>query len=277
MHNKIAQLRELDFLGINILTNQHVIVGSEWKYDHSTAPFSRLYYVKSGYAKMFFNGETIEMLPGNVYLIPSDVDFSYRCEEGDTLEKIYFHIFITTPEKYDLLSTLPPGVYGLSFAEAEAEDLFPLYSQNNYHSLLKIKSIVYRTAIAFYDKFGQTDTAIKHYSETVREAINYIQIHFSAKFNVQNMADELFVSKSKISKQFKQEIGMTISQYNEDLVFSRAKMLLLQNKVPIQRISATLGFCDQFYFSRRFKKKFGISPAQYRKGAFSPPIIDKKQ
>lgn len=265
----MSQLRELNFFEINILANYHVLLDKEWTFDNSVAPFSRLYYIKNGRAKIFCNDKTIEITPGNIYLIPPEVTISYKCEEGDTLEKIYFHIFATTSEKQDLLATLPQGVYSLSFAEAGAQNLFKLYSENNYLSLLQIKNIVYQTVIAFFSKYHKGDAEIKHYSETVREAMNYIRSNPSAKFSVQDLADALFVSKSKLSKQFKQETGMTISQYNENLLFHKAKIFLLRRQFSIQHISSMLGFCDQFYFSRRFKKKFNISPAQYRKGFFN--------
>ena len=259
------QLNELNFFEINILTNHYVLLDKEWTFEHSIAPFSRLYYVKAGRGKIFFNNETVEMLPGNVYLIPPDVEVSYSCEDGDTLEKVYFHIFATTSEKYDLLATLPQGIYALSLAEVNAENLFSLYPENSYLSILEIKNIVYRTVVAFFSKYHQGNAEIKHYSKVVRDALNYIQGHYNAKFSVQSLADSLFVSKSKISKQFKDETGLTIGQYNENLLFSKAKILLIRKNSSIQHISATLGFCDQFYFSRRFKKKFNISPAQYRK------------
>ncbi len=262
------QLNELNFFELNILVNHHVLLDKEWTYEHSIAPFSRLYYVKNGRAKIFFDGEALEMTPGNVYLIPPDAEISYRCEDGDILEKIYFHFFATTVERYDLLSTLPQGVYELSISEVNAENLFSLYSENNYMSILKIKSIVYQTVVAFFSKFHQGNTEIKQYSTTVRDALNYIQSNCDANFSVQSLADSLFVSKSKISKQFKDETGMTIGQYNETLLFDKAKILLLRDYLSIQQISSTLGFCDQFYFSRRFKKKFNVSPTQYRKGLF---------
>ncbi|MBQ3219724.1 MAG: AraC family transcriptional regulator, partial [Clostridia bacterium] len=41
--------------------------------------------------------------------------------------------------------------------------------------------------------------------------------------------------------------------------------LLLQNKITIREISDRYNFYDQFYFSRCFKKRYGISPTEYRK------------
>ena len=52
---------------------------------------------------------------------------------------------------------------------------------------------------------------------------------------------------------------------NNGEVFIQAKKLLANEQLSIAEISTRLGFCDQFYFSRRFKQKFGETPSSFRK------------
>lgn len=83
--------------------------------------------------------------------------------------------------------------------------------------------------------------------------------------SLQEISDALFVSASKIRTDFKKEMGVTIGKYKEDLVFLKAKNLLGMKNVSLKDISDTLGFCDRFYFSRRFKERYKKTPSQYRK------------
>ena len=85
------------------------------------------------------------------------------------------------------------------------------------------------------------------------------------KMTVKEVAKICLCSPNKLSAVFLSEIGQSVSAYIDDLLMSEAKNLLLYTDKSIAKISEKLGFCDQFYFSRLFKKRFGLSPLQYRK------------
>ena len=55
---------------------------------------------------------------------------------------------------------------------------------------------------------------------------------------------------------------MTFCQYQ---LFLKAKRMIVKKGISLKDISVNLGFFDQFYFSRLFKKRFGLAPLQYRK------------
>ena len=75
----------------------------------------------------------------------------------------------------------------------------------------------------------------------------------------------MFTSPNRLHKLFKAETGMTIGFYLDRLVLFKAAQLLIDPKLSIGEISRQLGFCDQYYFSRRFKSQFGQTPSQFRK------------
>ena len=68
-----------------------------------------------------------------------------------------------------------------------------------------------------------------------------------------------------MSEKFRQEVGVTLGKYIDDQLMAAAQWQLLKTKVSIGEISDALGYCDQFYFSRRFKQLCGETPLQYRK------------
>ena len=92
----------------------------------------------------------------------------------------------------------------------------------------------------------------------------FIENHLSAKLTIAEIADEMFVSVSKLQKTFKREIGVSVGKYINDSLMLLASREVRSEK-SIKDISDMLGYCDQFYFSRRFSEHFGVSPLNYRK------------
>jgi len=73
-------------------------------------------------------------------------------------------------------------------------------------------------------------------------------------------------SQSYLTKIFLQEYNCTPIKYLNSLRLKKACSFLLYNpELTISQIATLTGYEDQAYFSRTFKKNFGISPLQYRK------------
>ena len=83
--------------------------------------------------------------------------------------------------------------------------------------------------------------------------------------SVKEIAAALYTSESRIQKAFKAEVGTPLGRYVTDRLFFFAEEQLRITNRSIKVISEELGFCDSFYFSRLFTKRYGISPSRYRK------------
>ena len=103
------------------------------------------------------------------------------------------------------------------------------------------------------------------YTPLVQNAMKYIRSNLSIKLNISQVAENAFISVSTLTKAFKEQTGRTVGLYIDDLVMYSAQRKLLCTELPISEISEELGFCDQFYFSRYFKRRCGESPLRYRK------------
>ena len=64
---------------------------------------------------------------------------------------------------------------------------------------------------------------------------------------------------------FKQETGMTMKNYINDVRIREAKRMLSDGYAKIYEISEACGYQTSQYFSRVFQKKFGVLPGEYRK------------
>lgn len=265
MQVNLKKQPDLNAFSLDIICNQYVTVGSEWNYPNVTSFFSRLYYIEDGCGILYFNGKETLLAPGNVYFIPTGTCISFHCTDKTPMKKLFFHLALILPkEQYDLFSNIEKGIYSIPMNDATSHNIFDIYQKDDYISLLSLKSIIFSTIMAFYNKYHWNTFEIKQYSKSVLKIMNYIQKNLSMRLTVKEIADALFLSEGTVSKNFKSETGITIGSYIDTLIFSKANHLLLKKDYAIKEISHELGFCDQFYFSRRFKERFGCSPQQYR-------------
>lgn len=92
----------------------------------------------------------------------------------------------------------------------------------------------------------------------------YIQAHYREELSLQDIAKRFFVSREYVSRKFKQELGVNISEYIVSVRLRKAKELLVNPRLTIARVAEMVGFHDEKYFSKVFKKQEGQTPKAYR-------------
>jgi len=99
----------------------------------------------------------------------------------------------------------------------------------------------------------------------VKEVQQYIEWHHHRVLRLSEIAQEVSISANYLNSIFKSETGHTIMQYIEDYKIDKAKHYLGETNNSIQSVAASLGYYDQYHFSKIFKKETGLTPTQYRK------------
>lgn len=247
-------------LRLFITRSDYLELTSSWCSEDAHLGRTRLYFVESGTGWLRVGSQRIPLEPGYVYLIPSYLHFGYGCT---SLKKLYFHIRISSIEQKDLLSNIGQ-VLRLPYEPETFHALLGCYRSTDIYGSLRLQMLLQQLICRFAQTFDLPALPIKTYSETIKQAIAYIQAAPSLKHTGKGVASHLFISESKLRNSFKKEVGLTVGDYIDLCVFRHAK-LLLQSQLSMEQISNQLGFCDQFYFSRRFKQRYGITPSQYRK------------
>lgn len=247
---------------LKLITFGHATVEPDWYGPAVDATFSRLYFILRG---SFFlrteEGRTLYLREGGCYLIPSGAQFTYGCHE--TMEHVFFHLKLCGSDGIDLLNCHRTDVFSLERA-GDGRDFLPL--MENYSPLdgIRLKQELTRLVIAFAERYDILEEEHR-YSPCVSRAIEIINAQKSVALTVEEIAQYACVSRSTLTKHFKKEVGRTITEYLYDVVMTEACRMLRGTEKTILEISEIFGFCDAFYFSRQFSRRFGLPPREYHR------------
>lgn len=133
-----------------------------------------------------------------------------------------------------------------------------LYSATFYHSiLLEMLAIV-------NEETDSRDNLDKSYS-IITQLQNHITMHYRQTISMQELSALVQRTPNYISRLFKESTGQTITEYIQQIRISAACDLLTNSQMNVGEVSDFLGFCEQSYFNKVFKKLTGTLPSAYIK------------
>ncbi len=97
----------------------------------------------------------------------------------------------------------------------------------------------------------------------VDKVIEYMNNNIDSKITLSELSKYVNLSPSYLSRSFKETTGYSVIEYFNKIKIDKAKELLLEGNISIKAASRELGFMDEFYFSRIFKKLAGVSPSDF--------------
>ncbi|MFW6270230.1 MAG: PocR ligand-binding domain-containing protein [Bacillota bacterium] len=117
------------------------------------------------------------------------------------------------------------------------------------------------------DRFIESTFTIKNVrnKDIIFKAMNYIRENYDQDISLDEVASEVGLNSSYFSKLFKEEMGISYSDYLNQVRIEASKKLLNED-IALVEVAQNVGFNDQSYFSKVFKKYEGISPGKWRKG-----------
>lgn len=100
--------------------------------------------------------------------------------------------------------------------------------------------------------------------EAIDQIAKYIATHYAEELTLQLMSERFYLSREYISRRFKQRFSVNLSDYIQTIRLNRAKELLGETDARIYEIALEVGYHDDKYFRKVFKKQFGMTPNEFR-------------
>lgn len=153
-----------------------------------------------------------------------------------------------------------------------AQSIIPLIrrefsiSEKNKSAELTAKGLLFLICSRF--NRGADSIGAETKIDVAKTFIDYIETHYREEtLSLKDMAKTNYYNFNYAAQLFKRHTGVTFSRYVTDLRLRKAQTLLAETDLSVTAIALKVGFSDDKYFTRVFKKIKGLTPSQYRKNA----------
>lgn len=126
-----------------------------------------------------------------------------------------------------------------------------------------IRCLLIKLLILTMRKIGRVEEP--EASDPVRRAAEHLRQHYRDPMTVSQLAQEQGYSPAWLSRKFSAEMGMGFSEYLQRVRIGQCCRLLARTELPVPEIAALVGYEDQKYFNRLFRKLLNMSPREYRR------------
>ncbi len=253
--------RGVNALNLEILDHGYFYGDENWNQFGILSPFARLYFMAKDYGWIETEHSSIDLKPGQMYIIPPFVKVNLRTNHR--LEKFYVHVNCHYGG-LDLLEGMKDCAV-LPLENTELERLLAYYEGQTLQDLLFFKSEIYKIVGQFVQAFWPNLHERLRVAEKYKHVHAYINQHLKFNLNYKQVALDCGQSPDVLRQHYVQETGVTLARYIQGLILQKAALELLNSTASIKEIAAGLGFNDEFYFSRFFKKRMQYSPREYRR------------
>jgi len=188
------------------------------------------------------------------------------------LNEIFGHIFFKSGKNYEIIKArVLELIVVLSRAAieggADTDLIFGMNFKylNEINSIKTVEDLTYwlsKTMAKFTEQVFDLQN-VKHV-DAIYKAIEFIKRNYMKKVTLEEVAINSSLSTTYFSRIFKKEMNCSFNNYLNRVRIEMSKKLLLDESIPLIEVSIIVGFEDQSYYSKVFKKIIGISPGKFR-------------
>ena len=221
-----------------------------------------LAYTKSGKARLTYEGLSYDLTPGSLAFI--NLEGRSVIDAYDSDWEIYFiHVLGSQAGDFYQSFLKCQGNFIKDFDATNfinyVDEIYYSYKEqkDKYH----ISGLIYLLLLDVLEK-GNKQGA---YSKLINRSLNILNSRYGEELSVDQIADELHISKFYFIRKFSKEIGMTPKKFLTNIRIEKARTLLVSTNKTIYQIAVLTGFKNEENIYYAFKKELNVSPDYFRR------------
>lgn len=237
-----------------------------------------LHFFLEGSGKLKIGNRLYRIRKGSLFVIDGKIEHKITADKDSAIT--YYAILMNYDNKdSSIIKSL--STKGLFIIDTKQRFLFEEIKEkgNSNNKTLRLSACYQLLGFLYALDFNYKGKTNIDNHETVNmalaKAINFMERHIFDSINLNDIASYVRLDSSYLVRIFSSSIHTSPMKFYFNLKINAAKTLLSTSTLSIKEIADKLSFCNEFYFSKRFKELIGESPSKYRKTHFQ--ILGEKK
>ena len=137
---------------------------------------------------------------------------------------------------------------------------FSLFALCRYRSLQSLQTRLCGMVLSLVQKIGSRERG----GELIKNVCDFLKENYAKELTLNDLAGQFYVSIPYLSRRFREKTGLTYVEYLENIRMDKAREYLINSEAQIADVSEQVGYMDPAYFAKIFKRKYELSPSEYR-------------
>lgn len=231
----------------------------------------KIVYVIKGYGTLEQENKIFNIGPGDVFTLFPDVKHFYYANPSNPWEIMWVsfngNVCKEIFRSINLMPDIPVlvGSFSQRLVDFLKKIIFNLGASDEPHAL-KSTGFLYLLFSEMLEISKQNNEIIdcNKKEDIIEKAMAFIELNYYHPIDVDLLCNHVNYSRSYFSRLFNKEVGQSVPDYINNIRMQKAKILLKNTELTIHEVAKSVGFDDQFYFSKLFKKMTGIAPTSYK-------------
>lgn len=229
-----------------------------------------IHHILSGCGTYSVNGNTYRLSAGDTFILFPDTEVRYSADRENPWEYAWVGFMGTdaapiiqatdfTREAPYIQKSGPPG-------KLLRDRLHKIYEVkgNSYEAAVAMAGALYTLLAAFMQYASRSEPVKNIRLAYVEKAEDYISTSYSYPITVEDVASYVGISRSYLYRSFLTCLGQSPKEYLSEFRIRQASRLLKETSLSVSAVAYSVGFENNLYFSKAFKKQVGVTPTQYR-------------
>lgn len=239
-------------------------------YGPAVRPTYILHYILSGKGVYKVGEKTYQLSAGQVFLIEPDRMTFYQADAKDPWSYIWMGFNGTGAAREMaklgfsencLVASTPDGaelkqivLESMQHTDSSEEDRYFLQGQ-----IYRFMSVLSRSLRTPADNHGPKD------NEHVKAAVQYLQSHYDQKVDIEDVAYDLALNRSYLSRIFKAHMGISPKEFLTQFRLSKARELLILTRLSVDEVAHSCGYANALAFGKVFRQEMNMNATAFRR------------